>query len=593
MRLAGGRALVAMWCALTLSCGAPRPDAPPAGRITPADETLALAQPCALSNNVVTVVLSANETATLTLDGTGALLVNGQACGAATQTNARRITVSVQSPGDATDETLVIDGTNGFFGLGSSTGGGITIALGAGTDTVQLIGSAGADVLIAGRTTTDDWVIVNQDLFKDVSVTGVEALTLTGAGGADLLSGSGLHPTWLRASYYSSGLPTQRLLTLEGGAGDDTLVGGEGADVLRGGTEADALTGGAGADTLYGDAGDDLIDEGSAASGADVFNGGAGTDTVRYAARSNAVTVTLGSGANDGEPAEGDDVRDDLEIVVGSSGGDTLTCSITTGCTLRGGPGDDTLTGNSGADTLEGEAGDDVLRPGTGADTLLGGAGVDTVTYSDRTGAVTVTLGAPGVASTGNGAAMEGDSLTDLENVVGGSGADTLTGNSLANRLTGGAGADTLSGGDGDDVFDEGAAANGADVIAGGGGIDRVDYSARTTALTVSLDGTANDGAASEGDDVEADVERVDGGSGNDTLTGNADANELNGNGGDDTLSGLGGRDVLSGGPGNDSLAGGEGDDILEDIVDGGTCDCGPGFDIAICPSPGDSCEVR
>lgn len=593
MRLAGGRALVALWCGLTLSCGAPRPLAPATVPITPADETLALAQPCALSNNVVSVVLSANETATLTLDGAGALLVNGQACGAATQANTRRITVSVQSPGDATDETLIVDGTNGFFALGSSTGGGITIALGAGSDTVQLVGSANADALIAGRTATDDWVIVNQDLFKDVSMTGVEALTLSGGGGADVLSGSGLHPSWLRASYYSSGLASQRALTLEGGAGDDSLTGGEGADVLRGGADADLIVGSPGADSAFGDAGDDTFDEGTSANGGDVFNGGTGADTVRYSSRAMAVMVTVGSGANDGDVSEGDDVRDDVEVVIGSAHADTLTCSITAGCTLRGGAGDDTITGNAGADSLEGEAGDDVLRPGGGADTVLGGAGTDTVTYSERTVAVTVSLGAPGVATTGNGASMEGDSLTDVENVEGGTGADTLTGNALANRLVGGAGNDTLTGGDGDDVFDEGAMANGADVLVGGAGFDRVDYSARTTALTVSLDGAANDGAASEGDDVEADVERVDGGNANDTLTGNADANELNGNGGDDTLSGLGGRDVLSGGPGNDTLAGGEGDDILEDIADGGACDCGPGLDIAICPSPGDSCEVR
>jgi Ca2+-binding RTX toxin-like protein len=593
MRLAGGRALTALWCLATLSCGGGVSSVTPRPIAAPADTTLGLAQPCAFASNVMTVVLSANETATLTADGAGAMLVNGQACGSATVAATRRINVSVQDPGSASDETVIVDASNGFFAAGSSTGGGLFIALGAGNDSVQVVGTASADVLIAGRTATDDWVIFNQDLFKDLSLTGVELITLSGAGGADVLSGSGLHPTWARATYFSSGLASQRQLTLEGGAGDDTITGGDGADVLRGGAEADLLTGGPGADTVFGDGGDDVFDEGSTASGADVFNGGAGTDTVRYAARSSAVTVTVGSGANDGEPAEGDDVRDDVEAVVGSLGADTLTCAVTTGCTLRGGPGDDTLTGNAGADTLQGEAGDDVVRPAGGGDTVSGGEGSDTVTYSERSASVTVTLGAPGVATTSNGEAMEGDSLVDLENAIGGSGNDTLTGNALPNRLTGGPGADTLSGNDGDDVFDEGPTASGADVMNGGDGFDRVDYSARTTALTVTLDGTANDGAASEGDDVEADVERVDGGSGNDALTGNADANELNGHGGNDTLTGLGGRDVLSGGPGTDTLSGGEGDDILEDVADGGTCDCGPGNDIAICPAPASSCEVR
>jgi Ca2+-binding RTX toxin-like protein len=586
------RGLTALWCVLALSCGEPSMPvrAPP---IVPADETLALAQPCAYASNVVTVVLSANETATIALDGAGALLVNGQACGAATQANVRRMTITVQDPGGATDETLILDGTNGFFALGAATGGGITATLGAGTDVVQLIGTASADVIIAGRSTTDDWLIVNQDLFKDVSLVGVESITLSGAGGADLLTGSGLHPTWPRATYFSSGLPLTRPLTVEGGAGDDALTGGGGDDTLRGGADADTITGSEGVDVAFGDAGDDLFDEGAAANGADVFNGGTGTDTVRYAARTNAVTVTVGSGTNDGEPTESDDVRNDVEVTVGSSGADVLTCSVSAGCTLRGGPGDDTLTGNTGPDVLQGEAGDDLLRPGTGNDTVTGGDGIDTITYSERTTAVTVTLGAPGVASTGNGVSMENDSLTDLEHVIGGSGGDTITGNAQANRLTGGAGNDSLSGGEGDDVFDEGSAANGADTINGGGGFDRVDYTARSLSLTVTLDGTANDGASMEGDDVETDVERVDGGSGNDSLTGNADANVLNGNGGGDTLSGLGGNDVLSGGEGFDTLSGGAGDDIVEDVADGATCDCGAGFDIAICEAPDASCEVR
>ncbi|MCA3015308.1 MAG: hypothetical protein INH41_23215 [Myxococcaceae bacterium] len=580
-------------CALALACGDGASPSRPLPVRAPADTTLGLAQPCAYAANVVTVVLSANETATVTLDGAGVLRVNGQACGAATQANTRRLTVSVQDPGSATDETLILDGTNGFFALGASGSSGVAVSLGAGTDAVQLIGTAGGEAMVAGRSASDDWIIVNQDLFKDVSLVDVERITLSGAGGADVLSGSGLHPAWARSSHFTTGLATTRAVTLEGGAGDDSLTGGDGDDVLRGGADADTLVGSAGADATSGEAGDDVFLEGAAANGADVLNGGTGTDTVRYADRTNAVTVTVGSGANDGEPAEGDDVRDDVEVVLGTPGADTLTCTVTTGCTLRGGAGDDTLTGNAGADTLEGEAGDDVVRPGAGADSVTGGDGTDTVTYSERSVAVTVVLGAPGVASTGNGAAMEGDSLTDFENAVGGSGGDTLTGNALGNRLTGGGGNDTVTGGAGDDVFDEGAAANGGDTLAGGDGFDRVDYSARSAALTVTLDGMANDGAAGEADDVEADVERVDGGSGNDALTGNGSANELNGNGGNDTLTGLDGRDVLSGGAGNDTLLGGDGDDILEDIVDGGSCDCGPGLDIAICPSPDATCEVR
>jgi Ca2+-binding RTX toxin-like protein len=53
------------------------------------------------------------------------------------------------------------------------------------------------------------------------------------------------------------------------------------------------------------------------------------------------------------------------------------------------------------------------------------------------------------------------------------------------------------------------------------------------------------------------------GGSGNDTLTGNAANNLLSGGGGNDTLRGQMGRDLLVGGTGNDDLRGGPGSDLL------------------------------
>ena len=65
----------------------------------------------------------------------------------------------------------------------------------------------------------------------------------------------------------------------------------------------------------------------------------------------------------------------------------------------------------------------------------------------------------------------------------------------------------------------------------------------------------ADDGEAGEGDAVDASVERILGGTGNDVLTGTPGADELVGNRGDDTIDGGGGPDVLDGGPGNDTLA--------------------------------------
>ncbi|MEY2426502.1 MAG: hypothetical protein QOI61_2074, partial [Actinomycetota bacterium] len=110
---------------------------------------------------------------------------------------------------------------------------------------------------------------------------------------------------------------------------------------------------------------------------------------------------------------------------------------------------------------------------------------------------------------------------------------------------------------------------DGADVIAGGTATDSVSYAGRSAAVTVRLDGVANDGEAGEGDDVRADVENVTGGNGNDTLVGSASANRLDGGPGADTVSGGGGDDTLIGGSGFDSLDGGDGVDRCDPGADG------------------------
>lgn len=67
----------------------------------------------------------------------------------------------------------------------------------------------------------------------------------------------------------------------------------------------------------------------------------------------------------------------------------------------------------------------------------------------------------------------------------------------------------------------------------------------------------------------------LDGGPGNDELTGRNGADEIHGAAGDDTIVGGGGRDELEGGTGDDRLLGGKGRDTLEggagnDLLSGG-----------------------
>jgi Ca2+-binding RTX toxin-like protein len=147
--------------------------------------------------------------------------------------------------------------------------------------------------------------------------------------------------------------------------------------------------------------------------------------------------------------------------------------------------------------------------------------------------------------------------------VYGGLGNDTIFSGFGNDTVDAGAGNDTIDGTWGDDVVDGG---DGADAIntAYGTGRDSVTYAGRTAAVSVTLDGVANDGAAGEGDNVSAGVDDITGGAGNDSLTGNDGANTIIGGLGNDTLGGAGGDDLLDGAGGVDSYSGGAGIDVLK-----------------------------
>ena len=415
--------------------------------------------------------------------------------------------------------------------------------------------------------------------------------------------------------------------TLIGGTGADSLTAAGATDSLTGGDGNDTLAGGSGNDTLYGSLGDDTLDGGT---GADSLRGEGGRDIASYAARTSGVTVSIDNVANDGS-SEGDDVRSDVERVLGGSGADTLT-GTSGNEELDGAGGDDVLRATGGADTLiggsgrdladysartrsvsialddsandgeagegddvrsdvervhggsagdalagsdadnelRGNSGDDTLSGGAGADAFGGNSGDDTIDYSDHPGGVVVDP--DGTAD--DGYAGEGDNVgTDLDRFVGGDGPDRLTGHSGTNELEGGAGDDVLRGEGGDDTIDGGAD---ADAVIGGSGTDTADYSARGAGVTLHVDGAANDGEPGEGDDVEDDVEKLTGSAHGDRIVGGAGANTVTGGGGDDSLDGGGGNDTVNGSSGDDALAGASGTDTLDggsgdDRLDGGT----------------------
>ena len=152
-----------------------------------------------------------------------------------------------------------------------------------------------------------------------------------------------------------------------------------------------------------------------------------------------------------------------------------------------------------------------------------------------------------------------------------GAGNDTINGLGGNDVICPGAGNDTVNGGAGDDLVVADSTRDGADTVNGGPGRDLARYSARVTAMNISLDGVANDGETGEGDNIRTDVEDVAGSSGSNVITGNDQNNFLVGGFGDNTISAGagddeiigGGTSTLRGGLGNDFILGGNGNDLF------------------------------
>ena len=277
-----------------------------------------------------------------------------------------------------------------------------------------------------------------------------------------------------------------------------------------------------------------------------------------------------------------------MTVVTGTPAADTITEIFTSiGVVDTPGAGNDSISAGDGNDFISG---------GAGSDTIDGGTGIDTVAYSSATAAVTVSL-ASGTSTGGAGS----DVLLSIENVIGSSFADILTGNSANNSLRGDAGNDTFFGSAGNDTLD------------GGGGTDTANYSTLGSVVTLSAFGVLSKGAL--GTDTLTGVETIIGssllgdtvnlsgasaapatgtvanlttgvvtvnggaplpltfsvsqfenviGSGfADSITGNAANNSLSGGLGNDTISGGDGADTITGGAGSDQLTGNSGNDIF------------------------------
>ena len=301
----------------------------------------------------------------------------------------------------------------------------------------------------------------------------------------------------------------------------DYLYGTHMGDVIFALESGDFVYGYGGNDIIYGDGGDDSIYGGI---GADKIYGGAGSDTAFYDDSWMGVTVYLDGTAGVGGTAKGDR----LYYV-------------------------ENLSGSRFADRLYGNDGDNVIEGLDGADIIDGRAGSDTLSYENSDGAVSISL----LDGSTAGGHAEGDTFTNMENIIGSAFNDTFEANDDANA------------------------------IEGGDGVDIVDYSNSTAGITAYLDGTTSSGGLAEGD-IITNVENLIGSDYDDNIYGNESDNVIDTGLGDDTIYGYGGDDTLNGGDGSDTIGGGAGADTIygeagDDVISGGlgadTMDGGDGSD--------------
>ena len=303
-----------------------------------------------------------------------------------------------------------------------------------------------------------------------------------------------------------------------GNPGDDIADGGNAGDTLNGNAGSDDLDGNGGNDTLNGGDGLDTLEGGA---GNDIVNGGAGDDTILYLMESDgADTVNGGLDA-------------DTLVIQGNDNDDEQLDVIFNGVSI-------TRFEAAGA-----------LGTVTGVETITADLGIgdtNTLSYNGTLAGVSV------LVDLSLGTASGFSLIANVNNVIGGAGADTLIGGLGNNNLNGGGGNDVFVVNDTGDTVTEG----------GGGGIDQVNSLANT--FTIG----------------DADVENLTfTGDGNFTGTGNNSANVITGGAGSDTLNGLGGADTMNGlagndtinytiGGGADNINGGDGTDTLAIIANGG-----------------------
>ncbi len=501
-------------------------------------------------NNTLTV--SRNAAGTILVDG-GAVPIRG---GSATVANTKLIELFGQDGND----NLSLNETNGALPNADIFGGSgnDTITGGSGDD--QLFGQAGNDILfgeggddllfggdgndsLLGGTgndqdfgqSGDDRMIWNPGDGSDLNEggDGFDSIEVNGGNGSETFTttANGTRVRFDRTDpapftldigstenlvvnanggddrfTAGNGLAALIQITVNGGAGNDTLTGGDGNDVLNGGDGNDLIDGGRGSDVALMGTGDDTF-VWNPGDGSDVVEGQTGHDTMQFnGANVNENIALSANGSRLRLVRDVGNVTMDVNgveqvNVVALGGADTITVNDLSGTGVTGvnvdlasPPGSGTGDGQADTVIVNGTAHNDAIQI-TGSGTSFAVAGLPAlVTVQGSEGAndrlLVNALGgndsvtAAGLPATVVGLTVDGGAGND--SITGGDGNDMLIGGDGNDSVIGGRGNDTAFLGAGDDTFVWNPG-DGSDVVEGQDGHDTMQFNGSNASENMDL----------------------------------------------------------------------------------------------------------
>ena len=280
---------------------------------------------------------------------------------------------------EPTTDGLVINGLAGDDQLAANPDVAAPIGVhfdgGADTDTAFARGTAGTDVFSVAANGTSAFVAGTGGVGGLDLVT--EKLSLTMSGGKDTVSAVG-------------NLAAITAITVDGGAGSDTITGSNGADTLLGGPGNDFIDGNQGNDTAFGGTGPDTF-QWDPGDGSDILEGQENFDTLRFNASNINERIELSANGprlrltRDVATIVMDIAGVEAVNVVSLGGADTTTVNDLTGTGVRSVTDDLSAFGGGG----DGAA-DDVIVNGTSGHDVFNVAGT-AATGVDVTGPAAAT----------------------------------------------------------------------------------------------------------------------------------------------------------------------------------------------------------